>query len=202
MATPLEVDILLVRCSRTEWDEASRLGGDCDLPACKAWGEELTAAMRDHDLSTITGILTSPDEASSQAAHHIGKLLDKKARIIDDLREIDLGLWEGQRMEQLQDRFPGAFKQWKEDPTSVVAPQGESFADAELRLLSALARGLDKLNGKGKHVAVVVRPMAFHVLHNRLQGLELTQGWDAAAAGPKLAALRIKRDEIVPARAV
>lgn len=202
MATPLEVDILLVRCSRTEWDEASRLGGDCDLPACKAWGEELTAALRDHDLSTITGILTSPDEASSQTAHHIGKLLDKKARTIDDLREIDLGLWEGQRMEQLKDRFPGAFKQWKEDPTSVVAPQGESFADAEQRLLIALARGLDKLNGKGKHVAVVVRPMAFHVLHNRLQGLELTQGWDAAAAGPKLVSLRIKRDEIVPARAV
>lgn len=202
MATPSEVNLLLVRCSRTEWDENGRLGGDCDLPACKAWGEELTAALRDHDLAAITGILTSPDEASSQTAHHIGKLIDRKVRNIDDLREIDLGLWEGQRMEQLEDRFPGAFKQWKEDPTSVVAPEGESFADAEVRLLNALAKGLDKLNGKGKNVAVVVRPMAFHVLLNRFEGREMADGWDATAAGPKLAALRVRRDEIVPARAV
>lgn len=202
MATPLEVELLLVRCSRTEWDENGRLGGDCDLPACKAWGEELTAALRDYDLTAITGILTSPDEASSQTAHHIGKLTDKKVRTIDDLREVDLGLWEGQRFEQLQDRFPGAFKQWKEDPTSVVAPEGESFADGEQRLLTALARGLDKLNGKGRHVAVVLRPMAFHVLRNRLQGLDLDEGWDASAVGPKLVALRVKRDEIVPAKAV
>lgn len=202
MATPSEVNLLLVRCSRTEWDENGRLGGDCDLPACKAWGEELTAALRDHDLDAITGILTSPDEASSQTAHHIGKLTDRKVRTIDDLREIDLGLWEGQRMEQLQDRFPGAFKQWKEDPTSVVAPEGESFADAEVRLLNALAKGLDKLNGKGKNVAVIVRPMAFHVLLTRFEGREMAEGWDANAAGPKLATLRVRRDEIVPARAV
>ncbi|MFI4916285.1 MAG: histidine phosphatase family protein [Phycisphaerales bacterium JB060] len=202
MPTPTEVNLLLVRCSRTEWDETGRLGGDCDLPACKAWGEELTAALRDHDLSTITGILSSPDEASSQTAHHIGKLTDKRVRTIEGLREIDLGLWEGQRMEELKDRFPNAFKQWKEDPTSVVAPEGEPFADAEARLLNALARGLDKLNGKGKHVAVVVRPMAFHVLLSRFEGREVTEGWDSAAAGPKLAALRVKRDEIVPARAV
>ncbi len=202
MATPSEIEVLLVRCSRTEWDETSRLGGDCDLPACKAWGEELTAALRDHDLSAITGILTSPDEASVQTAHHIGKLTDKKVRPIDDLREIDLGLWEGQRMEQLVERFPGAFKQWKEDPTSVVAPEGESFADAETRLLNAFAKGLDKLNGKGRHVAVVLRPMAFHVLRNRLQGLDMLEGWDAAAVGPKLVPLRVKRDEIVPAKAV
>lgn len=202
MATPSEIDLLLVRGSRTEWDETGRLGGDCDLPACKAWGEELTAALREHDLSAITGILTSPDEASSQTAHHIGKLTDKKVRTIDDLREIDLGLWEGQRIEQLVERFPAAFKQWKEDPSSVVSPEGESFADAEMRLLNALARGLDKLNGKGRHVAVVLRPMAFHVLHNRLQGLKLVDGWDAAAAGPVLAPVRVKRDEIVPAKAV
>lgn len=202
MATPSEIELLLVRGSRTEWDEIGRLGGDCDLPACKAWGEELTAALRDHDLSAITGILTSPDEASTQTAHHIGKLADKKVRTIDDLREIDLGLWEGQRMEQLVERFPAAFKQWKDDPTSVVSPEGESFADAEMRLLNALARGLDKLNGKGRHVAVVLRPMAFHVLRNRLQGMKLVDGWDAAAAGPVLVPLKMKRDEIVPAKAV
>lgn len=202
LATPSEIELLLVRGSRTEWDETGRLGGDCDLPACKAWGEELTAALRDHDLSAITGILTSPDEASTQTAHHIGKLTDKKVRTFDDLREIDLGLWEGQRMEQLVERFPGAFKPWKEDPTSVVAPEGESFADAETRLLSALARGLDKLNGKGRHVVVVLRPMAFHVLRNRLQGRELVDSWNPSDVGPALVALRIKRDEIVPAKAV
>lgn len=202
MATPSEIELLLVRCSRTEWDESGRLGGDCDLPACKAWGEELTAALRDHDLSTITAILTSPDEASTQTAHHIGKLTDKKVRTIDDLREIDLGLWEGQRIEQLVERFPSAFKPWKEDPTSVVAPEGESFADAETRLLNALARGLDKLNGKGRNVAVVLRPMAFHVLRNRLQDRELVDGWKPTEAGPELVAIRVRRDEIVPAKAV
>ena len=202
MATPAEIDLLLVRCSRTEWDEAHRLGGDCDLPACKAWGEEITQALHDHDLATVTAVITSPDEASRQTADHIGRLADKKVRTVDDLAEVDLGLWEGQRYSELQDRFPGAFKQWQEDPTSVVPPQGEPMSEAEARLLTALARTLEKLNGKGKHVAVVVRPIAFHVLRNRLQGIELGEGWDAKAAGPLLVGLRVKRDEIAPAKAV
>ena len=202
MATPAEVDLLLVRCSRTEWDEAHRLGGDCDLPACKAWGEELTQVLRDHDLSALTYIITSPDQASSQTADHIAKLADKKVKKIDDLTEVDLGLWEGQRFSELKDRFPGAFKQWEEDPSAIVPPQGEPMADAELRLLTALAKTLDKLNGKGKHLAVVVRPIAFHVLRNRLQGLDLAQDWDADAAGPMLVSLRVKRDEIASAKAV
>lgn len=202
MTTPAEVDLLLVRCSRTEWDEANRLGGHCDLPACKAWGEELTQVLREHDLSGLTAILSGPDEASFQTADHISKLTDKKARVIDDFHEVDLGLWEGQRIAQLQERFPGAFKQWEEDPTSIVAPEGESFGEAETRLLNALARALDKLNGKGKRVAVVLRPMAFHVLHNRLQGMDLATGWDPSAAGPRLVLVRVRREEIVPARAV
>ena len=202
MATPTEVELLLVRCSRTEWDEAGRLGGDCDLPACKAWGEELTAALREHDLSTITTILASPDEASSQTADHIGRLTDKKVRVVEGLREIDLGLWEGQRLDELQERFPGAFNQWKDDPSSVVPPEAEPLADAELRLLTTLAKALDKLNGKGRRVVVVLRPIAFHLVANRLRGLDVAEGWDAAASGPMLIELRTKPDEIAPAKAV
>ena len=200
MATPTEVELLLVRCSRTEWDEAGRLGGDCDLPACKAWGEELTAVLREHDLSTITAILASPDEASSQTADHIGRLIDKKVRVVEALREIDLGLWEGQRFDELQERFPGAFKQWKDDPSSVVPPEAEPLADAELRLLTTLAKALDKLNGKGRRVAVVLRPIAFHLVANRLRGLDAVEGWDAAASGPMLVELRTRLDEIAPAK--
>jgi len=202
MATPAEVEMLLIRCSRTEWDEAGRLGGDCDLPACKAWGEELTAALHDHDLSTITAVLSGPDEASGQTADHIGRMTDKKVRTIDALREVDLGLWEGQRFDELKDRFPAAFKQWKEDPSSVVPPEAEPLADAEYRLLGALAKAFDKLNGKGRHVAVVLRPVAFHVLANRLRGMDAAEAWDAAAAGPALLSLRVKPAEIAPARAV
>jgi len=202
MATPAEVDVLLVRCSRTEWDEADRLGGDCDLPACKAWGEELTQVLQDADLSTLTAVISSPCEASRQTADHIARLADRKLRVFDGLAEVDLGLWEGQRYSELQERFPGAFSQWKEDPSSVVPPQGETMADAELRLLTALASALDKLNGKGRRVAVVVRPIAFHVLRNRLQGLPLKQDWQATAAGPLLVSLRVNRDEIASARAV
>ncbi len=202
MATPAEVDLLLVRCSRTEWDEAGRLGGDCDLPACKAWGEELTQALHDRDLSGITAIITSPDEASAQTADHLRRLTDIKVRKVDGLSEVDLGLWEGQRFDELKDRFRGAFNQWAEDPASIVPPEAEPLADAENRLLGALAKAIEKLNGKGSHVAVVVRPVAFHVLANRLRGMEPSDGWDAAASGPTLLGLRVKPDEIAPARAV
>lgn len=202
MATPSEVQLLLVRCSRTEWDEAGRLGGDCDLPACKAWGEELTAALRGHDLSTITAVLTGPDEASVQTAKHLSALLDKKVRTIDNLREIDLGLWEGQRFDELEDRFPNAFKQWKDDPSSVVPPEAEPLAEAEGRLLVALAKALEKLNGKGRHVAVVLRPIAFHIVASHLQGQEPTAGWDAAASGPLLLGLKVRPDAIAPAKAL
>ncbi|GIW74214.1 MAG: phosphoglycerate mutase [Phycisphaerales bacterium] len=191
MGTPAEVELLLVRCSRTEWDEAGRLGGDCDLPACKAWGEDLAQALQGHDLSGLTAVLSGPDEASRQTADHIARLADVKMRVVDGLAEVDLGLWEGQRYSELKERFPGAFTSWLEDPASVVPPQGEPLAEAEPRLLGALAQALDRLNGKGRCVAVVVRPIAYHVLRSRLLGQELAQGWKADDAGPVLTRVRV-----------
>ncbi|MEO1008529.1 MAG: histidine phosphatase family protein [Planctomycetota bacterium] len=199
MAAPALIDLILVRSSRTEWDAAARLGGDCDLPACATWGEELAEALLGVDASVVTAIVCGPDEASAQTANHIGQLAERKPRTIDDLREIDLGLWEGQRLDALEERY-GAFKQWLDDPASVVAPEGESFEAAENRLMAALARAIEKLNGKAKHVVVVLRPLAFHVVRSRLAGVPLTENWDAAVSGPLVVPIQIERERLQPAR--
>jgi len=197
MAAPPLIDLLLVRSCRSEWDEASRLGGDCDIPAASRWGEELDAALAGVDVGSITAVLCGPDEASQQTAGVLGRLIDRKPRVIEGLREVDLGLWEGQRLEALQDRFPGAIKQWREDPSSVKAPQGEAFEQAEQRLMAALARSIEKLNGRAKRVAVVLRPLAFHVVRNHLHGRAMREGWDAAACGPLPEGLRVARTALL-----
>ena len=172
MAKSEQIGVLFVRCGSTEWDDAGRLQGETDLPLSES-GRSAFAASLDGMLDQpgafpIGLVLHGPDEASAQTAEILAARTDARARRIDGFREMDLGLWEGLRNEELQDRYPSAHRQWMEDPTSVTPPDGDNLADAEARLMTALAKALERPGRQG--VAIVLRPLSFALMQCWLDG--------------------------------
>lgn len=59
-----------------------------------------------------------------------------------DFREINLGSWEGLTVDEVEARFPGAYRERGADMGGYVPEGGESFAMLQRRAMSALERAI------------------------------------------------------------
>ena len=101
-----------------------------------------------------------PLSASEETARLFAKPSRARVRPVSDLGNVQLGLWEGLLAEDLEEKCPTLFRQWKDDPASVSAPSGETIGDAEDRIIGALAGAMLRLKPEVEAVGVVLRPEA------------------------------------------
>lgn len=186
--------VLLVRSGATSWDESGRLQGDNDLPLSDAGRSAASAVIEGVDASTLSVILTSPDEASRQTAAMLAQRTGARVRKIDALTEIDLGLWEGMGEKQLRDRYAKAYGAWSMDPTGVTPPEGETITAAAKRVLPAVLRALDKAGGGP--AALVLRPVTAGLVRCRLLDEPLANLWKVLENAPPAEWLDADRERL------
>lgn len=87
------------------------------------------------------------------------------------LREVDLGAWENLTVEEVQERFPGAYERRGDDLTGFAPEGGESFADVQARAVAALG----ELAGLEGNVLVVAHGGVNRSLLCHALGLDLTR---------------------------
>jgi len=71
MAKKDQIDLLLVRSGRTEWEEAGRLQGQADLPLSEAGREVVLANLRHllaGDAPALTAVLTATPARTGSGA--------------------------------------------------------------------------------------------------------------------------------------
>ncbi len=189
--------LTLVRSGATEWDDAGRLQGSTDLPMSESGREALVASL-DTSLNgqakALTLILHAPDEASRQTAQAIVERGGARRREVEDLQDMDLGLWAGLRESELIERHPTLLRAWREDPGSLTPPDGENLVDAEERIITALSRAVSKA-GKGP-VAIVLRPLAFAIVRCWLQERPLAELWRVTEDAPTIETLEVDRSRL------
>jgi broad specificity phosphatase PhoE len=172
--------VLLINATPTPWEADDRIVGDQSLP--------LTDGARDQLQKTIDPIPTEPPvaaiyraksiECCDEAAKMIASKFGLRPRDADDLRTPNLGLWQGLTRGEVKARFPKVFAQWEKTPLNVNPPDGEPTLEAANRLRAALAAILRR--NRDRHVALILRPMAFGMICRMLRGLPL-EGITAAA---------------------
>ena len=140
-------------------------------------------------------VLAAPDEASQAS----GQLLAaaggvKRVQTVPELGEMALGLWEGLRYEELEQRYCAAGRLFLEDPTGVHAPEGDGFQEYASRIQTAMARIVAKRK-PGTNVGIVVRPMALGLLHCFLNGADPCRLWAMLKDRPDLEWYEVSRDD-------
>ncbi|GIK19248.1 MAG: histidine phosphatase family protein [Leptolyngbya sp. PLA2] len=193
MAKSTDIRLLLVRTGATEWEAAGRLCGTCDLPLSLEGRRDVKESVSAVNGETVSVVLCGPDEASVETAKALAERTGAKVRELDDLAEIGLGLWEGMLASEVEEKYPTAYRQWKDDPTSVTPPGGESLAEAEERIIGALSRGLAKAKGA---TSVVLRPMAHALVRSALQKVPPSRLWAMMDEAPAVEWRSARRDEL------
>lgn len=146
--------LLLIRHGENDFVKSSKMAGRIAGIHLNEKGRKQAAALGEalKDFP-ITAIYSSPLERTMETAQLIAEA--RKLEIIPepDLLEADLGKWEGRSWKVL--RLTKAWKVVQNAPSRFRFPEGESFAEAQLRYANALER-IAKKHNKPKDIVAVV----------------------------------------------
>ena len=113
-------------------------------------------------------IYSSPLPRAMATANAIAGVTGLDVRLVDDLREINLGRWEGQKYLDVRKNDEQLYRRWASE-MDFPCPEGESHSD----VLARVRRGLDSVNGATTPV-VVFHGTAIRVAATALLGLPLS----------------------------
>ena len=147
----------VVRPGETEFDQQERVQGTLDLPLSERGEQqvgEIVAALQNRE---IRHIYTSPHDPALSTAQMVGAALGIGVKEIDDLANVDHGLWQGLCIDDIRRKHPKVFRQWNESPESVCPPGGETCREAFARAQKALRKPMRR---KDNFAVISSEPMA------------------------------------------
>jgi broad specificity phosphatase PhoE len=132
------MDLILVRHGETEWNVTLQYQGHANVPLNERG--RLQARLLGERLAKkgAVALYASDIVRAWETAGIIGPYVDLMPQKMTDLREIDVGQWEGLTPEELYRRFPDHMQEYERDPARTVRMGGESYAQLQQRSLKAL----------------------------------------------------------------
>ena len=169
------IQIVLIRPGATDYDEQGRILGTLDVPLNERGTRDVERIIQEIRPLKITAIYCGPCQAASQTATAIAEVLDVKLKKIDNLRNIDHGLWQGMLIEDVKRKQPKVYRQWQEQPGIICPPQGEMLKGAQERVQTALTK-IFKKHKDGMIALVIPDPLAC-VVQGELSKREIGDFW-------------------------
>ncbi|MGE0479531.1 MAG: histidine phosphatase family protein [Phycisphaerae bacterium] len=184
--------VALVPCAASEWRREGRLLGRVELAMlpdgleqCGQWSELLRPVG-------LRKLVHSPDELATRTAAALGERLALHPKPVDELAEVDVGLWAGLTDADLESRYESAHHELCDAPLNVTAPGGESLGAAFQRIderLRKLVRDARRRTPAG--FVVVLRPLALAAARVALEAGDAGSWWALAQEPDAPAILRV-----------
>lgn len=149
--------ILLVRPGCTDFDEQQRIQGTLDLPLSPRGAEQVARILQELASLPIDILYTSPCEPARSTAAALGAARGLPVKEIETLHNVNHGLWQGLKVDEIRRKHPKVFKQWQESPEAICPPGGETLSEAIERVRKSLEKPLKK---KGTLAIVAGDPLA------------------------------------------
>ena len=170
--------IILIRPGATDYDKQERIQGDLDVPLNPQGNGEVAKLVEELSKMPIEAVYAPPCEPAQQTARAIAEALDVKCRKLDRMKNLNHGLWQGMRVDEVRLKYPRAYRQWQDQPECVQPPAGETLDQASRRIDSTLAKLLKK-HKEGMIALVLPEPMASLARHHFNQE-EIGDLWKAS----------------------
>jgi alpha-ribazole phosphatase len=130
--------IYLIRHGETPWNAEQRILGATDIGLTDKGllqAEALADAMSDRP---IRAVYSSDLSRALRTAEALARPHALEIRARPGLREMNQGFLEGLTFEELRDQHPDFLESWKQDPSSIVIPGGESLGQLQERVWKAV----------------------------------------------------------------
>jgi broad specificity phosphatase PhoE len=157
-------ELLLVRHGETDWNRDQRFQGHADPPLNDTGRAQARAVAGELTAERIDAIYTSDLARARETAELIAELAGVPFVLEPQLREVDVGEWQGLTRPEIEARFPEGMRNWHESGHGWES--GETYEQLAERVLEALERIV--LRHPGERVVVVghggtIRAIRAHV---------------------------------------
>jgi probable phosphoglycerate mutase len=130
--------LLLVRHGETDWNRDRRFQGHADQPLNDAGREQARALADELAGEQIDFIYTSDLVRARETANIVAARLGAEVVVRSELREIDVGDWEGLTWPEIEERHPEGARSWHEQGQGWAS--GETYDELGERIIAALRR--------------------------------------------------------------
>lgn len=137
--------VVLIRAGATDYDAQHRLLGTLDVPLNDHGRTQAlhVAARLEQAGIRPERVLTSKTNPARATAHAIADSLGGiRVTELEELHNVNQGLWQGLPESEVRRRFSRFFRSGKDDPTAICPPEGETLLDACQRLEEVLCRAI------------------------------------------------------------
>ncbi len=161
--------LLLARHGETDWNRDRRWQGHADRPLTargRAQAADLAARLADIPLDAIyaSDLRRARETAEPVATAHGLELIQ-----LPELREVNVGSWQGLTRDEAEARFPAGFQRWREGGTGWE--DGESYGEMSARVLGAVERIADE--HLGGRVLIVTHGGPIRAIHGGALGMDV-----------------------------
>jgi probable phosphoglycerate mutase len=149
--------LLLVRHGETDWNREKRFQGQIDVPL-NPMGEVQAQQVADFlkpiviDAAVSSPLLRPKATAEAILQQHPAMPLT----LVDDLKEISHGLWEGKLEAEIEAEFPGELAEWQRSPATVQMPDGENLQQVWQRAIAAWNQIVQTARDRGENSTTLV----------------------------------------------
>lgn len=165
--------VYVIHPGATSYDLENRISGNLDLPLCDQGVAQVENLKRQLAGVHMCALFHSPNLSAQITAEALGPVLKLRSKCAEDLKNVNLGLWQGLYWAELKERYPKVWRQWLENPCGVCPPQGEMLG----LVLGRVQRFLDGMirRYRDETVGLVVPDPLAQILVSILQGSEKPQ---------------------------
>jgi broad specificity phosphatase PhoE len=131
-------ELLLVRHGETDWNRERRFQGHADPPLNERGREQAHALAADLAGERIQLVYTSDLRRARETAEIVAARLEADVVALRELREIDVGEWQGLTWPEIEARYPEGARAWHEHGHGWET--GETYDELGERVVAALRR--------------------------------------------------------------
>ena len=133
-----------VRHGETEWNVKKKIQGKTDIPLnergrkqAECLAKELKAKYEKEEFHVVRAY-TSPQLRAADTAQTVANALGIECIALEELREMDLGEWEGSDWDTIKVTYGETYYYWNEHRRYTHTPGGENYDEVLARTLNAL----------------------------------------------------------------
>jgi len=161
--------LLLARHGETDWNRARRWQGHADRPLTDR-GRAQAAALGDRLADIALDAVYSSDLRRARETAEAGALPHGLDVIeLPELREVDVGSWEGLTRDEAESRFPDGFRRWLAGGTGWE--DGETYAEMSRRVLAVVERIAS--DHEGGRILIVSHGGPIRAIHGAALGMDV-----------------------------